>query len=64
MYFIEKDRFGASQLYALSSFKGIRNNVPFDQWYQNGRFGAIPILKENQIIRQIENSRIFDVKTG
>jgi AAA15 family ATPase/GTPase len=64
MYFIEKDRFGASQLYALSSFKGIRSNQPFDRLYQDGRLGAIPVIRESYIIKQIENSPIFNVKAG
>jgi uncharacterized protein len=59
IYFIEKDRFGASQLYALSSFKGIRNNVAFDQLYENGQLGAIPMVRELQIINRVANSEIF-----
>ena len=42
--FVEKDRFGASHLYALSDFKGIRKSDLFEEQYIQGRYGAIPFL--------------------
>lgn len=42
--FVEKDRFGASHLYALSDFKGIRKGASFEDDYIQGRYGAIPFL--------------------
>lgn len=42
--FVEKDRFGASHLYALSDFKGVRKGASFEDQYIQGRYGGIPFL--------------------
>ena len=42
--FIEKDKYGASHLYSLVQFKGIRNTASFEKDYINGKYGAIPFL--------------------
>lgn len=42
--FVEKDKFGASHLYSLVQFKGIRNNASFEKDYIQGKYGAIPFL--------------------
>lgn len=42
--FVEKDKYGASHLYSLVQFKGIRNNVTFEKDYIQGKYGAIPFL--------------------
>jgi AAA15 family ATPase/GTPase len=42
--FIEKDKYGASHLYSLVQFKGIRNNASFEKDYIQGKYGAIPFL--------------------
>ena len=60
IYFIEKNRFGASELYALSSFSGLRNNTPFEKWYLSERFGAVPQINTSQLIKVVQNSPIFD----
>ena len=44
VWFVEKDRFGASHLYALSDFKGVRKGDIFGEQYIQGRYGAIPFL--------------------
>jgi hypothetical protein len=44
IWFVEKDRYGASHLYALSDFKGIRKGDLFEEQYIRGRYGAIPFL--------------------
>ena len=44
IYFVEKDRYGASHLYSLAEFKGVRKNDAFEENYLQGRFGAIPFL--------------------
>ena len=49
--FVEKDKFGASHLYSLVEFKGIRNNASFEKDYIDGKFGAIPFLGDfNKLI--------------
>lgn len=42
--FVEKDKYGASHLYSLVKFKGIRNTASFEKDYINGKYGAIPFL--------------------
>lgn len=42
--FVEKDSFGASHLYSLIEFKGLRNTSSFEDDYIKGKFGAIPYL--------------------
>lgn len=42
--FVEKDKFGASHLYSLVQFKGIRNAASFEKDYISGKYGAIPFL--------------------
>ena len=45
VYFVEKDKFGASKLYSLVEFK-TRKESPMDKNYLNGKFGAIPFVKD------------------
>ncbi len=42
--FVEKDKFGAAQLYSLVEYKGIRNNSSFEKDYLKGKYGAVPFL--------------------
>lgn len=42
--FVEKDSMGASHLYSLIEFKGVRNSASFEEEYVKGKFGAIPYL--------------------
>jgi uncharacterized protein len=42
--FVEKDKYGASHLYSLAQFKGIRNDASFESDYLMGRYGAVPFL--------------------
>jgi len=40
----EKDKYGATDIYALSEFKGVRKNDDFEKHYIQGKYGAIPYL--------------------
>ncbi len=42
VWFAEKDENGFSELYSAQDFDGVDIKLPFDKWYQNGRFGALP----------------------
>lgn len=44
IWFVEKDSKGASTLYSLAEFKGIRNDKDYERGYLEGRFGAVPYL--------------------
>ena len=43
IWFVEKDRQGASYLYSLAEFK-VRNDATYEKDYIHGRYGAIPFL--------------------
>ena len=49
IWFVEKNRQGASNLYSLAEFKGIRNDLSLERNYIQGRFGAIPYLNFNKL---------------
>lgn len=51
--FVEKNKYGASLLYALAAFKGVRNDASFENDYLMGRYGAVPYL--NQLISIFES---------
>lgn len=44
VWFTEKDRAGATDLYSLHDLKGVREDEPFDKGYMRGRYGAIPFF--------------------
>lgn len=44
IWFTEKNRYGASSLYSLSDFKGVRKEEDFEKNYIKGKYGAIPYL--------------------
>ncbi|AZA88701.1 ATP-binding protein [Chryseobacterium shandongense] len=64
IWFISKDRYGASKLYSLADFKTdtVRKKEPFEENYIRGKYGATPFLNEfNYITEQILNN---NGKTG
>lgn len=50
VWFTEKNKFGASELYSIKDFDGVREGIPFDKWYHNGKFGGEPKIKEIEFI--------------
>ncbi|RYU93291.1 AAA family ATPase [Emticicia agri] len=48
--FVEKDKYGASHLYDLVEFKGVRNDASFEKDYLDGRYGAIPFVGDFESI--------------
>jgi len=42
IWFVEKDEGGKSTLFSAQDFKDVPINLPFEAWYRNGRFGALP----------------------
>ncbi|MBC8754808.1 ATP-binding protein [Kordia sp. YSTF-M3] len=53
--FVEKDKYGASHLYSLVQFKGIRNTASFEKDYIQGKYGAIPFLGDFSKLINTEN---------
>lgn len=52
--FTEKDKFGASHLYSLVEFKGVRNTASYEKDYIQGKYGAIPFLGDFEKVFQSE----------
>jgi len=46
VWFVEKDRFGASHLYSLAEYKDIRSDEAYEKNYLKGKYGAIPYFGE------------------
>lgn len=44
IWFTEKNRYGASSLYSLSDFKGVRKEEDYEKNYIKGKYGAVPYL--------------------
>ena len=61
IWFAEKDKDGLSEIYALSDYileddknagKKVRNDATYNKDYLTGRYGAIPVLEEFDIIHE------------
>ena len=59
IWFVEKDKNGVSELYSLSDYiiedengnaKKVRNDATYNKDYLTGRYGAIPVLEEFDIV--------------
>ncbi len=53
IWFTEKDTYGATSLYSLAEFdkSKVRANIPYDKWYLSGRFGALPLIKDMDFLK-------------
>ena len=56
IWFTEKNKYGISELFSLSDYKvdnaKIRNDATYNRDYLTGRYGAIPIFEEFNIINE------------
>ncbi len=48
--FVDKTFEEYSVLYKLSDIKGVRKDIPIDKWYLSGRFKAVPVTTEPQLV--------------
>jgi AAA15 family ATPase/GTPase len=48
IWFVQKDRYGASSVYSLADFKTdqVRKEDNFEKNYVNGKYGAVPYLED------------------
>jgi AAA15 family ATPase/GTPase len=44
VWFVEKDKYGASSSYSLAQYKNVRKQEDFEKQYIEGKYGAIPYL--------------------
>lgn len=52
IWFTQKDRTGASELYGAADFPGVRDDAPFDRLYMTGKFQAQPRIKESAFLHE------------
>jgi AAA15 family ATPase/GTPase len=59
IWFMEKNQFGASELFSLADFKTdkVRNKSAFDKNYLDGKYGAIPYFESNDELKQLLYAR-------
>ena len=50
IWFTEKDKTGATELFSASDYEGVRDDMPFDKWYLAGKFGGIPHIAESKFM--------------
>lgn len=50
IWFTAKNSYGATEIFSLDEFdkNEVRKNTPFDKWYLNGRFGALPLINKKR----------------
>ena len=46
IWFVEKNEKGETDLFSMADISGVRSNIPYDKWYDSGKFGATPIINE------------------
>ena len=55
IWFVEKDQWGASDLFRLDSVKGLRKDANFEKEYITGQLGAVPRIGDFQgIVKNAE----------
>ncbi len=50
IWITDKDKFGNTDLYSIKENSSLRDDMPFDKWYMNGKFGGQPKIKEIEFI--------------
>jgi AAA15 family ATPase/GTPase len=50
IWFTEKDKTGATELFCANDFEGVRDDMPFDKWYLAGKFGGTPHIAESKFL--------------
>jgi len=55
IWFVEKDQYGASELFSLVEFKDpqngkkVRNDASYEKSYLNGIYGAVPHVRDFEV---------------
>ncbi|MFO0953711.1 MAG: ATP-binding protein [Isosphaeraceae bacterium] len=60
VWFTEKDRAGATDLYSLHDVKDVRADDSFEKGYLRGRYGAIPFFREFDFPPSVKEATTFD----
>jgi len=51
---LEKDKYGATEIYTVSDIRGLRTGIPIGKWYLSGKLGGIPNINLDQITKNLD----------
>jgi hypothetical protein len=54
---LEKNKYGATEIYAVSDIRGLRTDTPLEKWYLSGKLGGIPNITIDNITQNL--SKIY-----
>ena len=54
IWFTQKDRYGATELYSLVEYK-VRNSAPYEKEYLMGKYGGIPLVGQFERLFETNN---------
>ncbi len=46
IWIVEKDKYGASELFSLADIEGLRKEAPYEKWYLSGKLGGVPRIEK------------------
>lgn len=52
---LEKDSFGATEIYTVSDIRGLRGDIPWQKWYMSGKLEGIPNINAYQINKTLHS---------
>ena len=56
VWITQKNENGASEMFSIQDFDGVREETPFDKWYLAGKFGGLPSLKSIDLMFENESA--------
>lgn len=51
---LEKDSFGATEIFTVSDIRGLRGDIPWQKWYMSGKLEGIPNISAYQINQTLQ----------
>jgi AAA15 family ATPase/GTPase len=57
IWFTEKNKTGATEIFSANDFDGVRDDMPFGKWYLAGKFGGTPHISESKFILEYEQTK-------
>ena len=57
IWFVEKNKFGATQVYRCSDIGGLKLEAPLEKWYLSGRLGGTAIINDLDFLLEYQNEK-------
>lgn len=61
---LDKDKYGATEIYTVSDIRGLRNNILVGKRYLNGQLGGIPNINFDQITKNLDKLYAKETQEG